>query len=271
MGLLDDRIAIVTGAGAGLGRGIARRFAREGASVLIAEINQANGKRTADEINAAGFPGRAVFLHTDVSDKAHIERAVKAAIAELGGLHILVNNASALSPNLLLEQKTEEMLMNTLTTGLLGTWRFMQAVLPHFKAHGGGRIINFHSVDADAGAWLHADYNANKAAIQALTRSAAVEWGRFNVLVNAIAPAGAGTVYEQLVKDIPGFAEMAAAGNPLGRVGDAEEDIAPAVVFLASELSRYVTGQTLNVDGGVHIVRYDSKPHNLAELDAKTK
>src|SRR2546421_10884092 len=108
----------------------------------------------------------------------------------------------------------------------------MRAALPVMRAQGGGRIINFYSIDAEAAAWLHVDYNMAKEAIRGLTRSAAVEWGRYNVLVNAIAPAAKGSVFEQLSREIPGFAEMAAAQNPLGRVGDPEEDIAPVAVFL---------------------------------------
>jgi NAD(P)-dependent dehydrogenase (short-subunit alcohol dehydrogenase family) len=143
----------------------------------------------------------------------------------------------------------------------------MRAALPEMKKRGGGRIINFYSIDAEVAAWLHADYNAAKAAIQGLTRSAAAEWGRFNILVNAIAPTAAGTVFVELCKKIPGFAEAASAQNPLGRVGDPEKDIAPVVVFLASELSRYVTGETIHVDGGMNMPGYHSRPADLAALE----
>lgn len=265
-GLLQGKVAIVTGGGAGIGRGVARRFAREGAVVVIAEVHAADGERTGDEIRAAG--GRCLCVPTDVADKAQVHATVARTVKEFGRVDVLVNNASALSPNVLLEKKTDAMLERTLRTGMWATWWFMQACLPHMRAQGGGRVINFHSIDADAAAWLHADYNMNKAAIQALTRSAAVEWGRFNILVNAVAPTAAGTVFKQLVDAIPGFAEMAAQSNPLGRVGDPEDDIAPVLVFLASELGRYVTGETINVDGGQHLPRYQSRPADLAALEA---
>ena len=262
MGMLSGKTALVTGGGAGIGRGIARGFAREGAAVVIAEINETNGRTTAQEIEQLG--GRALFVKTDVGNREDVIAAVHSAITGFGGLDILVNNAIALSPNVLLEQKTDAMLEGVLRTGLWATWWAMHAALPAMQKQGGGRIINFYSIDAEAGAWLHADYNLTKSAIRDLTRSAAMEWARFNILVNAIAPAAAGTVFDQLSREHPGFAQACAKMNPLGRVGDPEEDIAPVAVFLASEASRYVTGETIHVDGGLHIPRYSSRPENLA-------
>jgi len=261
VGLLDDKVALISGAGAGIGLGIARRFVREGAAVLIAEIDEVHGAKAAEDLLKLG--GRALFIRTDVSLRPDVQAAVSLAQREFGGLDVLVNNASRLSPNVPLDKKTDAMLEHTLRTGLWATWWMMQAAVPLMRARGGGRIINFHSIDDEAGAWLHADYNLTKAAIQSLTRSAAVEWGRYNILVNAIAPAAAGTVFVEMCKSIPGFAAAAAAANPLGRVGDPEQDIAPVAVFLASEASRYVTGETIHVDGGQHIPRYNSKPADL--------
>lgn len=265
MGVLEGKAALITGAGGGIGRGIARAFAREGARVVVAEIDRERGAQVAQEIEALG--GRALFVDTDVSRKTEIEAAVEATCSTFGRLDVLVNNASRLSPNVLLEQKTDAMLERTLRTGLWSTWWAMQAALPHMRQLGAGRVINFCSIDTEAGAWLHADYNLTKGAIESLTRSAAIEWGRFNILVNAIAPAAAGMVFADLCKTIPGFAKAAAAANPLGRVGDPEADIAPVAVFLASEASRYVTGETLHVDGGQHIPRYNSRPADLAALE----
>jgi NAD(P)-dependent dehydrogenase (short-subunit alcohol dehydrogenase family) len=262
MGLLDGKVAIVTGAGAGIGRGVARVFVREGAKVMVAELNQANGTKTVEDIRR-DIGGDVEFVHADIGDAGSCAAAVQATVDRFGGFDVLVNNASALTPNVLLEDKTDAMLARTLGVGLWGTWWMMRASLPHLKARGGGRIINFYSIDTDAAAWLHADYNATKGAIQGLTRSAAVEWGRFNILVNAIAPAAIGTVYAQLCEENPGFGEAMSALNPLGRVGDPETDIAPALVFLASDMSRYITGETINVDGGQHLPRYNSKPAGL--------
>ena len=261
MGRLDGKVALVTGAGKGIGRGIARRYGREGATVILAEIDEQAGRTTAEEI--VGLGAQATFVATDVGDRSQMEAAVRRAVDDHGRLDILVNNAIALSPNVVLEEKTDEMLDRVLHTGLWATWWSMRAAMSTMRAQGGGRIINFYSIDAEAAAWLHADYNVTKDAIRGLTRSAAAEWGRYGILVNLIAPAAAGTVFEELSNAIPGFAEMAAAMNPLGRIGDPEEDIAPVAVFLASDDARYVTGETIHVDGGIHLPRYNSKPQDL--------
>ena len=255
---LAGKTALVTGGGKGIGRGIARRFAREGANVVVAEIDEAAGRATVGELAELG--GSGTFVHTDVGIKAQVEAAVAQAVDAYGTLDVLVNNAIALSPNVVLEEKTDDMLAGVLATGLWATWWAMHAALPTMRAQGAGRIINFYSIDAEAAAWLHADYNLTKEAIRGLTRTAAIEWAQYGILVNAIAPAATGTVFEQLSQMIPGFAEMAAGMNPMGRVGDPEEDIAPVAVFLATEDSRYITGETIHVDGGQHLPRYNSKP-----------
>jgi NAD(P)-dependent dehydrogenase (short-subunit alcohol dehydrogenase family) len=266
MGLLEGKIALITGAGAGIGYGIARRFVREGAKVMGAEINAEDGKALVRDLNEIRS-GSADCVTADVRRKEDIEGAVAATAAKFGGLDILVNNAFSLSPNILLERKTDEMLDSTLHSGLWANWWAMRAALPLMKARGGGKIVNFYSIDADVAAWLHADYNITKSAIRGLTKSAAAEWGRFNINVNAIAPTAMGTVFHKLARENPGFAERAAARKPLGRNGEPEEDIAPVVVFLASEMSRYVTGETINVDGGLHLPGYDSKPADISLLE----
>lgn len=265
MGLLANKVAVITGGGGGIGRGIARRFAREGACVIVAEIDEASGRATADELQALG--GRGVFVHTDVTDKASMVAAIAAAVESFGGLDILVNNAFVPTPNVLLEDKTDEMLEQTLTSTVKASWWSMRAALPLMRQRGGGKIINFFSIDADIGAWLHADYNTAKAGIVGLTRSAAAEWGRFNITVNAIAPTAMGATFHQLAAENPGFAEKSAAMRPMGRCGDPEEDVAPAVVFLASDLSRYVTGETMHVDGGLHLPGYNSRPAGVPILE----
>ena len=128
-----------------------------------------------------------------------------------------------------------------------------QGRMPHMRARGGGKVANFNSIDVDVGAWLHADYNTAKVGILGLTRSAAAEWGRFNITVNAIAPTAMGATFHKLCAENSGFAERSAGLRPLGRSGDPEEDIAPAVMFLASDMSRFMTGEAIHVDGGLHM------------------
>jgi NAD(P)-dependent dehydrogenase (short-subunit alcohol dehydrogenase family) len=176
-------------------------------------------------------------VRTDVTSKASIEAAVQATVAHFGRVDILVNNAFIPTPNVLLEEKTDEMLELTLTSALWATWWAMRAVMPHMREHRWGRIVNFYSIDTETGAWLHADYNTAKSGIVGLTRSAASEWGRFNITVNAIAPTAMGATFFKLAAENPGFAERSAAARPLGRSGDPEQDIGPAVVSIFGDVT----------------------------------
>jgi NAD(P)-dependent dehydrogenase (short-subunit alcohol dehydrogenase family) len=252
---LEGRVALVTGGGQGIGRGVARRLAADGALVVIAELDESAGQQAAKELGEQGL-----FARTDVTREADILAAVDAAHDRFGPVTILVNNAIALSPNVALEDKTDAMLDQTLHVGLWATWWAMRAVLPGMRAAGGGSIVNFRSIDGEAGAWLHADYNLTKEAIGGLTRSAAAEWGRYNVRVNAVMPVAIGTVFAQLQREHPAVIESVAARTPLGRIGDPERDIGGAVAFLAGDDACYITGVTLPVDGGMHLARYDSRP-----------
>jgi 3-oxoacyl-[acyl-carrier protein] reductase len=265
MGLLDGKVAMITGGGAGIGRGVARQFVREGAHVMIAELNPEAGAAVAKEL-AEELGGQAETVVVDVGVKAEVEHAVAQTVSRFGGVDILVNNAFSPIPNVLLENKTDAMLEKALQVGMWASWWAMRACLPHFKARGGGKVINFYSIDAEVAAWLHSDYNINKSAIRGLTRSAANEWGRFNVNVNAIAPTAMGLSFQRMAAENPGFAEAAAKRKPLRRNGDPEFDIGPVAVFLASEMSRYVTGEIINVDGGLHLPGYASEPADLAAL-----
>jgi 3-oxoacyl-[acyl-carrier protein] reductase len=267
--LLEDKVAIVTGGAKGLGFGISTRLAKDGAKILIAGRDGAAAEAAAATIRKE-TGAQVVGIQTDVGVKEEVLAMVQRAVDEFGGLDILVNNASNLASNVLMEHKTDEMLKRTLEIAVWGAWWGMQAAFPHFKKRGGGSIINFSSIDAQTGAWLHADYNITKLGLIGLTRSAAVEWGRFNIRCNAIAPTGLGQVFAKLVQEVPGFLESVTANNPLKRAGDPEKDIGPVVAFLASDMSRFVTGETINVDGGQHLPGYVSIPPNLAELEAQS-
>jgi NAD(P)-dependent dehydrogenase (short-subunit alcohol dehydrogenase family) len=223
--------------------------------------------KAAAEAIEKDFGTTAVGMATDVGVREQVYAMVNDTVARFGKLDVLVNNASLLSPNVLLEHKTDAMLQKTLEVGLWANWWSMQAAFPHMKAAGGGAIVNFSSIDAQIGSWLHGDYNMGKLGIVGLTRTAAVEWGRFGIRANVIAPTGKGQVFAELIDKLPDFEAMVTQSNPLLRMGDPEEDIGPVVVFLASEMSRFITGEMINVDGGQHLPGFVSKPHNLAELE----
>src|SRR5690606_1305629 len=264
--LLEDKVVIVTGGAKGLGLGISRRLAKDGAKLLITGRDGKAVEEVAAQIRKE-IGTEAIGMAADVGVKSEVDAMIQRAVDEFGGLDGLVNNASNLSPNVLLEQKTDEMLKRTMDIVIWGAWWSMQAALPHFKKRGGGSIVNFYSIDAQTGAWLHADYNIVKSGLLGLTRSAAVEWGRFNIRANMIAPTGLGQVFAKLVDEIPGFLEAATANNPLLRAGDPELDIGPPVAFLVSEMSRFITGELINVDGGQHLPGYVSVPQNLEEME----
>ena len=248
---LDGRVAIITGAGFGIGRGIARRFAREGAAVTVAEINIPAGERTAGDVNALG--GRGLFVATDVTDKAQCQRAIDATVERFGRIDILVNNAWGGGTIKRLEHKTDDEMLHGVRLGFLSFFWMMQAAFPHLKRQGGGSIINLCSLNGVNAHMYSAEYNSAKEAARALSRTAAREWARLNIRVNVICPAAATEAYEAFKAMAPENAAALLAQNPMRRMGDPEADIGGVALFLASDDARYLTGNTLFVDGGSHI------------------
>ena len=177
MGRLDGRVAVVTGAGQGVGRGVARRYAREGAAVVVADINVETGAAVAAEITGE-LGGRAIFVPTDILQQDQVEAMVQRAVDELGTVHILVNNAYVAGGFGRFEHKPDGDLELAFRGGPLHTWWAMRATFPHMKAQQWGRIINLVSLNGINAHKYSADYNAAKEAIRAITRTAAVEWGR---------------------------------------------------------------------------------------------
>lgn len=251
MGRLEGRVALVTGAGFGIGRGIARRFAREGSAVTVAEIDPMSGERTAAAVDELG--GRGLFVRTDVTDKAACQAAVAATVGRFGRVDVLVNNAWGGGTIKRLEHKTDDDMLHGLRLGFLSHFWLMQAVFPHLRAQGGGAIVNLCSLNGVNAHMYSAEYNTAKEASRALARTAAREWARHGIRVNVICPAAATEAYEAFAAMAPANAASLLVQNPMGRMGDPEEDIGGVALFLASDESRYLTGNTLFVDGGSHI------------------
>ena len=251
MGRLEGRVAIITGAGAGIGRGIARRFAREGARVTLAERNAEWGERTAGEVEELG--GEALFVPTDVSDKAQVEAAVAATVERWGAVHILVNNAWAGAGLARVEWRRDEDMRSAFELGVMGCFWGMQAVFPHMKEQGYGRVISLCSLNGVNAHMGTVHYNMAKEALRAITRTAAREWALTGITCNIICPGAETESSKALREKVPEMFEEIYARHPMHRMGDPEQDIAPVALFLSTEDSQYVTGNTLFVDGGSHI------------------
>jgi len=251
MGRLAGKTALITGGGAGLGRGVALRFAQEGADIVIADRNEETGREAVALIEAKG--ARAVFVETNVGIAEQARGAVERAIEAFGRIDILVNNAHGFNRLGRAEDRTDQMWDRSIRTGVYGTVWTMNAAFPYMKAQGGGRIINFGSTVGTQGDRFLIEYSAAKEAIRGLSRTAANEWGEYNILVNVICPMGRSSSWERRIALDSHFIEGVIDGTPLGRVGDPERDIGGAALFLASEDGAFVTGNTFFVDGGAHL------------------
>ena len=253
MAMLEGRVALVTGAGAGIGRGIARCFASEGASVVVAEFNEESGRQVAGELAQLG--GAGLFVATDISQLDTVAGAVDKTLAEYGRLDILVNNAYPTMKHqpARVENIEASRLEGSMTAGFHAVATAMKAAFPAMKAAGYGRIINLCSLNGVNAHMGTVDYNAAKEAVRAYTRTAAREWAALGITANIICPGAVTTPFKALMEYNPQMAEEILSTSPMGYMGDPEEDIAPAALFLASDMSRYITGNTLYVDGGGHI------------------
>ena len=241
---LEGRVALVTGGGEGIGRGIAKRYVDEGAQVMIADVNADLGAKTAAELGAA-------FVPCDVRTQA--ADAVAATVERFGTIDVLVNNAWGGGELSRVENKTREGFDNGFAVGFFGPYDAMKAAFPVMKAKGYGRIISMCSLNGVNAHIGSVEYNAAKEALRTLTRTAAREWAGTGIVANVICPAAVSAALERVLETNPEIGDMAGSMIPMGRMGDPYDDIAPVAVFLASEGARYLTGNTLFVDGGSHI------------------
>ena len=245
---LAGKRAIVTGAGQGIGRGIALALAKEGAAVIVAGRTLAKVERTAEEIGAAG--GEALAVHCDVGVGADIERLFGDTVPAFGGLDVLVNNAQSVPPNRRLQDVVLADVDLALNTGPIATLRCMQGAFPHLRERGGS-IVNLGSNTGIEGAPLFGAYAIAKEGIRGLSRVAAREWGRFGIRVNVICPFGDSPAAVAFNEARPEAATAILRSTPLGRMGNSEQDIGRAVAALVSDDMSYLTGATLGLDGGL--------------------
>jgi NAD(P)-dependent dehydrogenase (short-subunit alcohol dehydrogenase family) len=251
MGRVEGKVAVVTGGASGIGRAAAQALAAEGARVGIADVDEAGGERVAAGIRDAG--GDAFFRRTDVRSLAEVEAVLAEAVDRHGRLDVLVNNA-AISVAGSAGEMAEEDWARVIDVNLSGVWRGLRAAIPRMLAQGGGSIVNLSSVQAHVGFLGWSGYAASKGGIDALTRQAAVEYARAGIRVNAIVPGPIMTEMNEAImrESADGDAVMAGwvAMHPMGRIGQPEE-VAAAIVFLASDEASFITGELLRVDGGL--------------------
>jgi 3-oxoacyl-[acyl-carrier protein] reductase len=256
MGRFDGRVAVITGAARGIGYGTARRFAHEGARVAVVDLDESAAKKAAAALPGADRPKTShLGIGCDVTDSASVDAAIERTVSELGGIHILVNNAGITRDNLLFKMTDDDWDL-VMGVHLRGAFLMTRAAQKHFVAQKYGKILNLSSVSA-LGNRGQANYSAAKMGIQGLTRTLGIELGPFGINANAVAPGFIATDMTdatalRLGIPVDEFRKMNAESNPVRRVGF-PEDIAAAAAFLCSDEASYITGQTLYVDGGARL------------------
>ena len=244
---LAGRVAVITGAASGIGAATARRFAQEGAALMLSDVNQAAGQALAQEIVQAG--GRAEFMSVDVRQLDQVEALMRAAVNRYGRLQIVFNNAGigayGKAPDLSVEEWHQ-----VIAVDLTAVFYGCRAAIPHLRAAGGGAIVNTASISGLFGDYGLLAYNAAKGGVVNLTRTVAIDHAREGIRVNAVCPGPIETPLLTPLLALPGAREQYAGLVPMGRVGSPEE-VASAVAFLASDDASYITGAVIVIDGGV--------------------
>jgi len=247
------RVALVTGAASGIGRGTALAFARAGAQLVLADIDVAAGTKLAAEIEAAG--GSALFVRTDVADAKQVDEMVAAAVARFGRIDFAFNNAGIEEEHLKLAESDEALYDRMMAINVKGVWLCMRRQIAQMLAQeGGGAIVNTASVAGLVGAPRHAIYAASKHAVVGLTKSAAIEYGKKGIRINSVCPGVIRTpMLERALEREAGWEESLVRMHPIGRLGEVD-DVASAVLWLCSDASSFVTGHQLAVDGAMTVV-----------------
>ncbi|MFH1091669.1 MAG: SDR family oxidoreductase [Pseudomonadota bacterium] len=243
---LSGKVAIVTGGGRGIGKAIALGLAGAGVKVAVSARTASEIEAVTQEIKSKG--GEAMAHQADISQSEQIKALVEAVMKAYGRIDILVNNAARSFMRPLIDFR-EDGLDKIFDTNVKGTFLLSQAVARIMKDQGGGRIVNITTVGAVRGGGLIGVYHASKAAVKMLTMCMATEWAKYNILVNAVGPGLTRTPFSQPIWSQPEVEKHVVANIPMGRLAEAEE-IVGAVLFLCSESSSFITGQSLYVDGG---------------------
>lgn len=244
---LENKVAIVTGAGRGIGQAIALDLAKHGADVVVVDVNADDARAVCEQITALGR--RAIARTTNVANFDAVHKCVETVTQNLGRIDILVNNAG-INRDTVIWKMTEQQWDDVLAVDLKGCFNFVHAVAPLFKAQNGGKIVNIASINGLRGKFGQVNYSAAKAGVVGLTKAVARELAKFGVNCNCVAP---GLIETEMVRQMPPDARQKSLDEILiGRFGQ-PEDIAWTVTFLCSERARHITGQVIKVDGGQYI------------------
>ncbi len=248
MGQLDGKVALITGAGSGIGRASALAFAREGAKVAVADIVVGGGQETVRLVKEAG--GEAFFIKVDVANAAEVEAMVHTVVATYGRIDCAYNNAGIEGRLASTDEYPEDVFDNVIDINLTGVWLCMKYELPHMLKQGSGAIVNTASGAGLIGVAGMSAYVASKHGVVGLTKTAALEYAKSGIRVNAVCPGLIQTpMVERITADQPQLGEALVAAEPVGRTGKPEE-IAESVVWMCSDAASFVTGHAMSVDGG---------------------
>ena len=247
-GMLSDKVSLITGAGSGIGRASAIAFAREGARVVVSDVNAEGGEETVSRISEIG--GQAIFVPADVSRAGDVETLVQSTVQQFGRLDCAFNNAGISGGQVRIHEYSEEDWERVIDINLKGVWLCLKYEIIQMLEQGGGAIVNTASTMGLVGGAGSASYGASKHGVVGLTKNAAVDYAQAGIRVNAVCPGHIRTpMTEQGTLLVPGNEERIIARHPIGRLG-APEEIAETVVWLCSDAASFVTGHAMAVDGG---------------------